>query len=52
MPRASYILYSRLSTFGNFEQSNAVTFTFALVPEPALLLGFGLLGLCFHAGKL
>jgi hypothetical protein len=47
IPGASYSLYSRLSTFGDFDQSNALTLTFTLVPEPStsLLLGSGLLGL-------
>jgi hypothetical protein len=53
IPGASYRLYSRLSTFADFDQSNALTLALALVPEPstALLLGCGLLGLGLHAGR-
>jgi endonuclease YncB( thermonuclease family) len=42
---ASYTLYSRLATFGDFDQSNTVRFALTIVPEPstAMLLGVGLL---------
>jgi hypothetical protein len=47
LPGASYTLYSRLSTFGDFDQSNALTLTFSVVPEPStglmVILGFGAL---------
>jgi len=47
VPGASYTLYSRLSTFGDSDQANAVTIAFTIVPEPstAVLLGLGLAGL-------
>jgi hypothetical protein len=53
VPGASYTLYSRLSTFGDFDQTNAVTLTFTLVPEPstALLFVSGLLGLALSGGR-
>jgi MYXO-CTERM domain-containing protein len=43
-----YTLYSRVSTFGDFDQSNVVTLGFAVVPEPhpglLVLVGLGAIG--------